>query len=84
MTLKEIDKILYDIACEANPQLLRLEKAKTLEGAVEILNEYHHRACSNWMNDGVGVRAAYPPDGWESMSEFEAIAVAEKYIREAK
>jgi hypothetical protein len=58
----------------------------TLERAVEILNEREHNGCAEWWLDRIGGRglAVGGHHDAEVFSEFEAIAIAEKYAREAK
>lgn len=60
----------------------------TIERAVEILNERKHRDFSKWYVYHVvpGTTRATPQDchdPYNMLDEFEAIAIAEKYEREA-
>ena len=50
----------------------------TLERAVEILNEHKHRGLGLWAIKAGGATGAVG----EMLSAFEAVAVAEKYLRE--
>jgi hypothetical protein len=53
----------------------------TLNEAVSILNEHRHRGHANWYvahsSEDIAVRGE---DQYEVFSEFEAIAIAEKYV----
>ena len=55
----------------------------TLEEAVQILNDCRHRDCSEWhispgdRDDGL----VFGKDQYDWLSPFEAIAIAEKYVR---
>lgn len=60
----------------------------TLEQAVAVLNERKHRTLSDWSVAGNHIRDPYvrcSPTGYiglHSFYPFEAIAIAEKYMRE--
>jgi hypothetical protein len=60
----------------------------TLEQAVEVLNRFHHRGSQvNWGisgGEGENDRCVYPyriVDHGAELSEFEAIAIAERYLK---
>lgn len=65
------------------------EAELTLEGAVEVLNQKEHRSYNTWRvtEDAIGPFVAEcPATEWpdHGYNEFEAIAIAEKYLREEK
>ena len=47
--------------------------------AIAVLNRRQHGGHSRWYWDGAFVRGA---DQYEALTEFEAQAIAEKYVRE--
>jgi hypothetical protein len=52
-----------------------------LDEVVKILNEVHHADCDGWHRRGDIVEPGFGYDPSLRFSEFEAIAIAEKYIR---
>ncbi len=53
----------------------------TTEQAIEILNRYKHRDCQKWHLEGsLILEGAYPT---VLFTAFEAVAVAEKYLRDS-
>lgn len=66
-----------------------VDKIDSLEQAVKVLNEHKHRrwpSTSEWRILQVGVERRCTnkrmPDAEDLLTEFEAIAIAEKYCRE--
>jgi hypothetical protein len=56
----------------------------TLAEAVAVLNERRHRDCGKWCIVIEGdCRTIQGEDRYDDLDEFEAIAIAEKYQREA-
>jgi hypothetical protein len=50
--------------------------------AVAILNHFRHDACDNWYIRGECVDQGPGGDCYVHLSEFEAISIAEKYLRD--
>ncbi|MBA3240047.1 MAG: hypothetical protein H0T60_02325 [Acidobacteria bacterium] len=59
-----------------------------LEEALEVLNRHRHRGSDNWHVvpglRNVNVTPSRPTLSPSWLSEFEAIAIAEKYVREGE
>lgn len=57
----------------------------TIEAAVKILNEHRHRNCETWQIDvdSDAVDDLRLDAQCNGLREFEAIAVAEKYLKDA-
>lgn len=60
----------------------------TLAEAVAVLSRFRHRGWGDWFAyveepPGPAVLAAFTVRDGDSLTEFEAVAVAEKYLREA-
>lgn len=63
-------------------RLLYLEKASTLEGAMDVLNiQRHHKA--EWHIHGGQLYGRSAGKG-HYLTEFEAVAIAQRYLREQK
>jgi hypothetical protein len=74
-----------DRAAQRAEQFLRLKKTSTLEGAVEVLNGFKHNNHSDWTTDDNDEPMAFCPSSkgpFNILFKFEAIAVAEKYLRD--
>ena len=57
----------------------------TLETAARILTQHRHRDCVRWYARGEWLQGEAEPDcsdPFDVLTKFEAIAIAEKYLRE--
>lgn len=53
----------------------------TLEQAIAILNASKHRLCSRWQSDDGNPPFVVGIDRYDWLEPFEAVAIAEKYLR---
>jgi hypothetical protein len=64
---------------EENRLIYSKPEPMTLERSAKILNEHRHNQIRCWHTVGNSVM-----DGYQVFTDFEAIAIAEKYERESK